>query len=305
MMTATKKIEVLPSFQVETLPQEKPKVPFYVHLARFGFGTLGRLFPQKAAQVAYHFFTKPRFRAVHKISDEILESARIFEILYGRQMLKAYEWGTGEKTILLAHGWESRGTALRSFVPGLLASGYRVVAFDGPAHGNSDGNRTNLVHFAGAIRAVVNQLGKVHGIISHSFGGASSVFFLTQLQPEYQLEKLVLVGVPSNMDMVFRDAFDMMNLPKNVEREFEKLIGEILGNLPFNVANPEDTLGQANISDVLVVHDKFDEAVPFEAAERVHENFDHVSLLVTQGLGHFKLMKNPTVIQKVVDFISS
>ena len=223
--------------------------------------------------------------------------------MYGKQILKAYEWGSGERTILLAHGWESRGTALRSFVPGLVDAGYRVVAFDGPAHGNSDGKRTNLVHFAGAIRAVVNQLGSIHAIVCHSFGGASSVFFLTQLQPDFLLKKLVLIGVPSNMEEVFQDAFKVMNLPPNAKKHFRKIIGERLGQLPFHIADPEHSLGKANVEEVLVVHDKFDEAVPFESAERVYERWPNVSMLVTQGLGHFKLMKNPQVIQKVVDFI--
>lgn len=304
-MTAEKRIEILPGFQVETLPQPQPGYPFPIRLARFGFATLGRIFPKTAGELAYKLFTKPRIRAVHKTTDEVLESARLFEILYGKQILKAYEWGRGEKTVILAHGWESRGTALRSFVPGLVAAGFRVVAFDGPAHGNSEGKRTNLIHFAGAIRAVVNHLGDVHGIICHSFGGASSVFFMTQLEPNFAMKKLVLIGVPSNMEKVFRNAFDLMNLPPKAEEAFRKIISEKLGIIPFQMADSEQTLGKAKVEDVLVVHDKFDDAVPFEAAERVFENFDNVNLLVTQGLGHFKLMKDPRVIQKVVDFVAA
>lgn len=302
-MVAIKKREVLPGFQIETLPKEKPALPFVLKLGRLGFSTLGRIFPKAAGKLAYHLFTRPRLRAVHKSSDELLESARIFEVLYGKQILKAYEWGSGERTVLLVHGWESRGTALRSFVPGLVAEGYRVVAFDGPAHGNSDGKWTNLVHFAGAIRAVMNQAGEVHGIISHSFGGACSVFLLSQLEPEWAMKKLVLVGVPANMEFVFKNAFELMQLPPAAEQAFRSIISQKLGNLPFHIADLEYGLGKAKIEDVLVVHDKFDESVPFESAERIFERGENVSMLVTQGLGHFKLMKNPKVVERVVDFV--
>ena len=91
--------------------------------AQFGFSTVGRIFPSKAAQIAYNLFTTPRIRARHKKSDKVLESARIFEFMYAKHILKGYEWGEGEKTILLVHGWESRGTAMRSFVPKLVSDG--------------------------------------------------------------------------------------------------------------------------------------------------------------------------------------
>ena len=149
------------------MPTRYPALAF--RLVRFGFQTLGRLFPQKAAEIAYKLFSTPRSRAKHRASDPILEQAHLFEVLYGKYILKGYEWGSGEKTILLVHGWESRGTALRTFVPALLKKGYKVVAMDGPAHGNSSGKSTNLPIFAGAVLAFIQQLGGVHGIITHSF----------------------------------------------------------------------------------------------------------------------------------------
>jgi alpha-beta hydrolase superfamily lysophospholipase len=61
-----------------------------------------------------------------------MEQAEVFEFMYKGKILKGYSWGTGKRNVV--HGWESRGTALRSFVPVLLEKGFRVVAFDAPAH---------------------------------------------------------------------------------------------------------------------------------------------------------------------------
>ncbi len=304
-MEETKFIEVLPHFQLETLPEAKPVYPMQVRIVRFMFNTLGRLFPKKAGKAAYKLFTQPRIRAVHRQSDEVLESARLFEILYGKVILKAYEWGRGERTVLLVHGWESRGTALRGFVPGLVAAGYRVVAFDGPAHGNSGGKRTNFVEFAGAVRAVIHQLGGVDSIITHSFGGATTVFALTHLETSLELERLVLIGVPSNTQEVVNEALDFMNVPKAARPYFRKILKHKANNVSFELVNVEENLGKAKVGSILVVHDKFDKSVPFESAERIVERWDKVNLIVTQGMGHFKVVKNPKVVEMVVDFVKS
>ncbi|NUO03188.1 MAG: alpha/beta hydrolase, partial [Saprospiraceae bacterium] len=179
-MKKNHRIEYLPPLPEGGAESARPQPPSaLLGLVRLGFGTAGRVFPDAAARVAYRLFSTPRVRAAHSISDELLESARLFEFMYGHQVLKGYEWGKGEQVVLLVHGWESRGTALRGFVPSLIEKGYRVVTFDGPAHGNSDGKRTNIIHFAGAIRAIIRHIGGVHSIITHSFGGASTVFALS------------------------------------------------------------------------------------------------------------------------------
>jgi pimeloyl-ACP methyl ester carboxylesterase len=57
--------------------------------------------------------------------------------------LAATAWGEGP-TVLLAHGWESRRTHWSAFVPALTAAGYRAVAIDAPAHGDSPGETSNM-----------------------------------------------------------------------------------------------------------------------------------------------------------------
>lgn len=301
-MVMTKSIEVLPGFQLETLPPSGKKYPMTLQFVRSGFGVMGRFLPDLTAKLAYNLFATPRLRAVHKVSDEILESARIFEILYEKHILKCYEWGKGERTIVLVHGWESRGTALRSFVPGLVDAGFRVVAFDGPAHGDSGGKRTNLVHFAGAVKAVLKQSGNIRGIITHSFGGATTVHALAHLDNSIEVEKLVMIAMPASTRRVFHDFYKLVNLPKPTIKAFQSMVKKRF-KLPLEEADILHSLGKTGVEDVLVVHDKFDEAVPFESAEEIYEKWGHVSMLVTQGHGHFKLMKRPEVIERVVEFI--
>ena len=61
-----------------------------------------------------------------------------------------FAWGAGP-SVLLVHGWEGRGAQLGALVDPLVAAGYRVVALDGPAHGDSPGRLSTLALPAHAV----------------------------------------------------------------------------------------------------------------------------------------------------------
>lgn len=297
-----KKVEYLQSEYkdaTESAPTTRSPI---IHLIRLAFNTIGQVFPKKAAKIAFELFSTPRIRAKHKTSDPILESARMFEFMYGKQILKGYEWGRGEQTILLVHGWESRGTALRAFVPTLTSKGYRVMTFDGPAHGNSDGKTTNLIHFGGAILAAIRQAGNVKGIVTHSFGGASTVYALSHLDTAVSVEKLVLIAVPDSMHKVLEDAANTLKLPKRIRRIFFKMVEGRLQK-PVNEVDVSMAYDKLNVKETLIVHDLTDAVVPFVAAENVYKHWDNVTLLVSEGYGHYRLMKNPDLIGRVASFL--
>jgi len=287
-------------------PKAKPLVEtknndYRSHFLGLYFQTIGRLFPRIGGKLALRLFTTPMGRARHRQSDEMLEQAKIFDFLYGGQLLKGYEWGEGDKTILLVHGWQSRGTALRSFVPPLLRRGYRVVAFDGPAHGNSGGKQTHLAHFSGAVRAIINRLGKVEGIISHSFGGASSMFAMAYQAPLYKIDKLVLLGVPSSLLSAMKSFFCYLNLPEGVRKNFIQRIEKLTG-MPLEQASIDTIHHQVDVDQVLIVHDVKDEIVSIDDAKKIVAHWPKAHLVTTEGYGHYKLIKNPDVVGRVVAF---
>lgn len=285
-------------------PKAKPPkaTPLNLRLARLGMQTFGRLFPNAAGDKIFELFQKPRIRARHKRSDALLEQAEVFEILYGDRLLKGYQWGNGERTVLMVHGWESRGTALRSFVPPLLEQGFRVVAMDGPAHGDSDGKSTNLSDFAGAVIAMIRHIGQVEAMITHSFGGATSSYALGELATDIQVNKMVYIGTPDSVEVPFNGVTKSLHVPPAAAARFRQHLCKVVKRdiSQFAVSKFRETLP---FERVLVVHDRFDEAVPFVNGQKIAENWDKATLLVTEGYGHFVVMKNPDVIQRVADFI--
>lgn len=301
MMTVNK-IEYLKSDWIDAKPEKPVTYPWQLSVVRMGFGTVGRLFPGIAGKKAFQLFTTPRMRAKHRAPEPILAEARIFDILFGKYMLKCYEWGRGARTVLLVHGWESRGTALRTFVPDLVEKGYRVVAMDGPAHGDSGGQRVDLRSFGEAVRTVIRRLNSVHGVITHSFGGAATVFALSELDRSIELEKLVLIGTPNRMENIFKATAKTFNLPPKAARHFRSLM-EAKAGMPLSEASLSKLGLNAQVGDALVVHDTTDRSVSLEAARLIAEAWPHARLLITEGYGHYRLMKNPDVIRRVAEFV--
>lgn len=301
-MTTVEKIEYLQSDWVDTRPEKPITYPWILKVVRFGFATLGRIFPRAAGKKAFELFATPRTRAKHRTPEPLLAEARIFDVLFGKHLLKCYAWGSGERTVLLVHGWESRGTALRSFVPALVEQGYRVVAMDGPAHGDSGGTKTHIRNFGQAVQTVIRRLGDVESIITHSFGGAATVYALSVLDTSIAIDKLVLIGTPNRMENVWKASVKTMNVPRVAANHYRRLTEE-KARIPLSEATLSKLGLKAQVKEALIVHDTTDQAVSLEAAQLLAEAWPHARMLVTEGYGHFRLMKNPDVIRRVAEFV--
>lgn len=293
-------VSVEPKDNFTTQVLNKSKVPFALRIVRLGFNTMGRLFPKKAGDLAVELFGRPRFRARHKQTDELIESAKKSDLLIDGKTIKTYEWGQGEQTILLAHGWESRGTALRSFIPNLVAAGYKVLAYDAPAHGESSGRWASVLTIGATVQSIIKSQGNIHAIIAHSFGGPASMFALKDSGIE--IKKVVFVACPSAIAIAVGDAIKTMKLPKKVAKKFIFNIESLLGQSIDATTIPNFT-HQLNIQEVLVVHDIEDQIVPINAAIANATAFKQSRFMTTQGLGHNRILKHETVVNAVTDFI--
>ena len=54
---------------------------------------------------------------------------------------------------------------------------------------------------------------------------------------------------------------------------------------------------------VLIIHDKIDGDVPVSSAYQIRQKLEKGSLLITNGLGHTKILRNKEVVNKSIDFI--
>ena len=129
---------------------------------RLFFAILGRVSPAVAGRLAAKLFSRPTRHRRPDRERELIARGTPVPLPDG---LSATAWGAGP-TVLLVHGWEGRGAQLGAFVDPFVAAGYRVVALDGPAHGDSSGRTTTGPEFAQAIARTREEIGPLAAIVA-------------------------------------------------------------------------------------------------------------------------------------------
>jgi pimeloyl-ACP methyl ester carboxylesterase len=304
MKIADNKIEILKSAHLDNKAERVPTISkWQLHLVRLSFKTLGSIFPNKIAQKAVDIFSTPRWKAKHLRTDSIIDSAKTLDFPFEGHTVKLYEWGKKDAPIiLLAHGWESRGTALRMFIPHLLKKGYQVVAFDALGHGDSTGVKNNLPTNARTIAAVIGHYGGIYGAICHSFGCSSIIYAQQFVDNSIEIEKLVFLAVPHNTQKIIDNYLHLFQVPNTIREKFYSILKKN-NVVPIEKMDVSKAYREVKVKDLLLVHDRHDEITSLDAAEKVVHHWDNAKLLITEGYGHFRLAKNPDVLKRIIDFI--
>lgn len=280
-----------------------PPVPTALKLLRLKFRLLAAASTTLAFQAAWRLFTTPRKLPVKVWEAAALAEARRFTVPFGEGQLVAYEWNpAGTRTVLLVHGWEHRASFWGAFAQGLAAAGYRVVAFDGPAHGESSGQSITLPAFGDAIQTVATQAGSIWGVVAHSFGAAATAGLPVQFNNGQLLPRLVLLSVPGSTPAVFQRFADLLQLPAKVAARLVAFAEARHGRRSESYSLTQ--VGhQVPAARALLFHDQTDETIPFSEAEDIARSWPGLDFRPTTGLGHNRIMRDPAVIEQVVDFL--
>lgn len=213
--------------------------------------------------------------------------------------IRIYHYGCSNKKVLLVHGWSGRGTQLVKIADKLIELGYSTISFDAPAHGKSPGNSTLMTEFIASILELEKKFGPFEYIVGHSLGGMST---LNAIKQGLKVKKAVIIGSGDSVNDILQDFVSKLELKKNIaikmRDSFEKEYQMDMESFSAYVAAKE-----VNVP-VLVVHDKLDKDVPYSASENIHKHLENSELLLTEDLGHRKILGDKEVIIKIVDFIS-
>ncbi|NHM07206.1 alpha/beta hydrolase [Flavobacterium sp. CYK-4] len=211
-----------------------------------------------------------------------------------------YHFGESQKKILLVHGWSGRGTQLVKFAEALLKIGYSTISFDAPAHGKSRGSTTLMPEFIASIMELEKQFGPFEAAIGHSLGGMS---LLNAVKQGLNLKKLVIIGSGDIVQDIINDFVKKLEL----DAKYNDLLREHFENKHQLLMDSFSGYHAARQTDipVLVIHDENDLEVPVYCAHHIHENLKRGELLLTQNLGHRKILGDTKVIAKSLNFITS
>ena len=129
----------------------------------------------------YRAFFGPGKYEVKSADQEIIAHGNNYRISFQGGELAVTTWGDQGPAVLLMHGWGGSRAQMTGFVDPLLSAGYRVVAYDQPAHGESDGKITNILEMTPTMDLIASREGKFDAIIAHSFGTLITSYALAKL----------------------------------------------------------------------------------------------------------------------------
>ena len=214
------------------------------------------------------------------------------------KQIVVYSYGSGTRKALLVHGWSGRGTQLFKIAEELIKNDFTVTSFDAPAHGKSLGKNTIMVEFIASILEIQKVYGTFDIAIGHSLGGMA---LLNAVNTGLKIDKLITIGAGNKVINIFENFVKTLQMnPKQavlLKNFFEKKYNRTLEELS------SETNAKNIKTPVLVIHDQNDDEVGVACAIAINNVLENGNLLITNNLGHRKILGDATVIQKIIEFI--
>ncbi|MBK0370812.1 alpha/beta hydrolase [Flavobacterium agrisoli] len=261
---------------------------------------LSYIHPEKALSKSYALFSQPRLGRLQKEKlPAILQNTITETFTHEDHHFQTYIWQGNENTILLVHGWESNSARWEKTLPYLQKSGSTIIALDAPAHGQSSGVEFNVPLYTQFIQKAVQKY-QPKSIIGHSIGGIACVYH-QYLFPESSIQKMVILGAPSDLRTLLNNYQGMLGLNR---KNYSLLERRFLTHFNFNV---EDFSGSKFAEKItiegLIAHDQTDTVVAYSEGEKMATSWKKSQFITTNGLGHG--MHNSDLYEKVYSFLFS
>ena len=272
-------------------------------LLKLGIQLLSAVSPALAARIAERFWFAVPHPRLNDEAREFLATGTQFELNVTGRRVVGWRWGSGP-AVLLMHGWGGHAAQLRAFVEPLTRAGYQVVACDAPSHGLSAPGRLGpgravLFDFSETLLMVSRDQPAIAGVIAHSGAAAATAWALTQ-RPDWPVQRIVFVapfGSPARYMAIFQRMIGLSDaalqrFKENTERQFG------FRWIDFEVPAMAD---RVKTPPLLVIHDRDDRETAWQDGADIASRWPQSQLHTTTGLGHNRILRDPAVVQLVVD----
>lgn len=248
----------------------------------------------------FHGFSTPRRAPPGPDDATLFALARPQRITHDGLALAGWSWGAPGPKVLLVHGWESRASHLGRFVAPLQHAGFQVWAFDAPAHGDSEGETSSVIHYGRALLAIAQTYGPFDGLIAHSVGSPAALY---AFRHGMRVEASVHIAGPSSLERVLRRTAEVAGLDASELERFHAMVeaysGEPIATMDLHNLAPSLTHA------ALLLHDPEDREIPFVESKLLRNAWPHARLLEVHGAGHRRIIGHPDAIQVSIDHMTA
>ena len=281
--------------QTTTIQQPAPRRAG-LSATRLALQLYARVAPQKAGQLVNRMAFRPSRLPMPSRYEYLLDKADSYtQLQHGAHSIPVYSWGKGP-VVLGVHGWAGAGIQFGAWVNPLVEAGYRVVLFDAPAHGRAQGSSTDLFEMAEVTAKVADSVGQVHGILAHSMGCIATA---RAIKDGLNSQHLVMLAPPLSLTAVMGNLGQQLGLSQDVLNIHLRLMEERFGQSVWDKLDLE-ALSRSLTQRGVIVLDDDDTSVAPNESERISTNWQAAQVLRTRGLGHYRLLWSPLVIETVL-----
>ena len=286
----------------------------YLQYLRTKFTTLGMVAPPVAGKLAFNLFCTPYPKFKKRKAPAIFHQAKAIQVNVmgdgihnpGRILLNGFEWTPTKpngKTVFIAHGYASCAYKFEQYIQPLLKIGYRVLCFDAPGHGLSQGKYINIVLYQKAIQQIIKEHGPIDDFIGHSLGAITLAMIAETISNPLK-HKFVLIAPATKTTSTFERYFKMMHFKEAVRNAFLTEL-EKHTHQPISFFEADRAL-ENYTGSVLWVHDQDDAVCPYkDLIDFKNKASENIKFLITNGLGHNKVYKTQEIIDKIMAFLAS
>jgi pimeloyl-ACP methyl ester carboxylesterase len=263
-----------------------------------GLNTLAHIAPRKTARLGFELFCRPFRTTITKKHNNFFDTATKKTFQHEDNVIQTYRWGSGKKSILLLHGWQSHSYRWKAYVEALREE-YTVYALDAPGHGLSSGKMLNVPLYGDVIKKFLTDVGGVDAILAHSLGGFAA-FYVFHHHTDLTAKKIVALASPGEA----QEFFDFFTRAVKLSPKTIALIRDYFTQLFQQPPSYFSSVAFASTLTIpgLIIHDADDKETPFHHAERINKSWKNSRLIKTQGLGHN--LKSHDVLKAVLHFLN-
>ncbi|MGR5132419.1 alpha/beta fold hydrolase [Vibrio alfacsensis] len=200
-------------------------------------------------------------------------------------VIKTHSLGAGPVWVL-THGWSGTASQFYPLMEHIAANGYTALAYDHPAHGESEGQYGHIPAFVRGLEDVLDSVNDIAGLVGHSMGTASA---LECRHSKLENKPLLLIApvlnyVENLFGSITRSGYSM--------KLFNAVVSEIEDqfNYPLQSIDPFKRLSERQ-SPTIIVHDEQDKFTKHSVSVQAAKEIERVELVTTQGQGHGRVMK--------------
>jgi pimeloyl-ACP methyl ester carboxylesterase len=263
-------------------------------------GTMSMLAPKFSAFLGRNILMKPYAKRHYEFELITPESELNLQTSIG--IVHVNLFGTGQKVILLSHGWGDSSHTFQQMILSLTEQGYRVAAIDHIGHGKSSGNQSHLLSFVETLEILIEHFNEekmsVYGIVAHSMGAIATLNL-----PLYALEnkKIILISSPVNFFELMFEKVEQVGISRKLLTKVLESISHKYGKTWHQLTTESNREKLA--LDITFIHDSQDRFAPIADVISFLEQ-EKTPLITTEGLGHKKILGDTKVIENITQVLS-